>query len=81
MKTEDEKQTEPKEEHDDEGAQSPDLTDGDDAGLDSEPSSGEVPEPLSYEELEQQLARQDQLLRTVAESENVRQTEKKIRCF
>ena len=51
MKTEDEKQTESKEEHDDEGAQSPDLTDGDYAGLDSEPSSGEVPEQLSYEEL------------------------------
>ena len=48
MKTEDEKQTESKEEHDDEGAQSPDLTDGDDAGLDGEPSSEDVTEPLSY---------------------------------
>ena len=50
MKTEDEKQTESKEEPDDEGAQSPDLTDGDDAGLDGEPSSEEAPEALSYEE-------------------------------
>ena len=47
MKTEDEKQSESKEEHDDEGAQSPDLTDGDDTGLDSEPSSEEVAQPLS----------------------------------
>ena len=78
MKTEDEKQSESKEEHDVEGAQSPDLTDGDDAELDGEPSSEEVAEPLSYEELEQQLAEtKDQLLRTVAESENVRRRTEK----
>ena len=34
MKTEDEKQTETKEEHDDGGAQSPELADGDDIDMD-----------------------------------------------
>ena len=78
MKTEDEKQTESKEEHDDGGTQSSELADGDDMDLDDEPSSKEAPEALSYEELEQQLAEtKDQLLRTVAESENVRRRTEK----
>ena len=78
MKTEDEKQTESNEEHDDGGAQPPELADGSDIELDDEPSSEEAPEALSYEELEQQLAEtKDQLLRTVAESENVRRRTEK----
>ena len=78
MKTEDEKQTEPTEEHDGEESQSPELAGGNDMELDDKPSSEEVPEALSYEELEQQLAEtKDQLLRTVAESENVRRRTEK----
>ncbi len=78
MKTEDEKQTESKEEHDDGGAQSPELADGDDIEMDDEPSSEDALETLSYEELAQRLAEtKDQLLRTVAESENVRRRTEK----
>ena len=77
MKTEDEKHTDSNKENDD-GAQSPGLADGNETELDDEPSSEETPEALSYEELEQQLAEtKDQLLRTVAESENVRRRTEK----
>ena len=78
MKTEDEKKTESEEEYDNEEPQSPEITDGDEMELDDESSSEEKPEALSYEELEKQLAEtKDQLLRTVAESENVRRRTEK----